>query len=73
MSLRTLKAIAALGMIEATNSGEIGMFTEARLSKKQWKPEFTEEELTELRSLPKRERNKRVKELRAKYIKGAAV
>lgn len=37
--------------------------------KKEWKPKFTASELEEMRSLPKRQRELKVRELRAKYLK----
>ncbi len=33
-----------------------------------WKPQFTETEMAEIRDLPKRERELKVRELRAKYL-----
>ncbi len=33
----------------------------------EWKPEFTDTELQEVRFLPKKQREQRVEELRAKY------
>lgn len=37
-------------------------------SKPTWRPQFTEGELEELRALPKKQREARVAELRAKYL-----
>ena len=36
---------------------------------KPWKPTFTDEELEEIRALPRKERKRAVRELRTKYFK----
>lgn len=46
----------------------LGMRMPSAKRKPKWKPTFTEQELAELRELPKRERELRVRELRAKYL-----
>lgn len=53
-------------MMAAFGAGHIPKTSSAE---KQWKPTFSKKELELVRSLPKAERQKLVRELRAKYVK----
>lgn len=41
------------------------------VAKSTWKPKFSENELIEIRSLPKKQREQKVKSLRAQYLQQA--
>lgn len=63
MKLITMLSIAAAMQSART---EIG-YGKIQWPSSNWKPKFTAAELKLVRSLPKRERKQKVKELRAKY------